>query len=462
MSSHRQPAQVPDGRELVEREDALAGREHAVSEREEAARLREQLVAAREEALAAREEAERAKGELEKRVVELREANENLVVAAIREQTARELAARSSRIKDEFLPMLAHELRNPLAPILNAVDLLNIRETQDPQLIRIHALIKRQVRQMARLLDDLLDLSRITTGKMFLQKRPVAVAEFMEAAIETAQPQIDARGQSLTVVLPSDPLCVDGDPDRLTQVLSNLLNNASKYTPAGGAISISAEQRDARVAIRVADNGSGIAADVMPHIFELFAQEFRSLARSQGGLGIGLTVARDLTEMHGGTIEAHSEGAGKGSEFVVMLPLLASAQSEPIVESWPAPAAGGEARRIVVIEDNVDACEMLKSVLEMDGHRVSLAFGGMAGVRLVHEVRPDIVICDIGLPEMDGYAVIARLREQQETMPFMVALTGYGRAEDRMRALAAGFDRYLVKPVASQTLLDLISGQRGG
>jgi two-component system, sensor histidine kinase len=464
MSGHRQQAPDPADKNVGEREDAVAGREHAVSDREGATRMREQLVAAREEALAAREEAEKANGRLERLVVELREANEHLVLAAMREQAARDLAARSNRIKDEFLPMLAHELRNPLAPILGAVALLARLQTADPQLAWIHDVIKRQVGQIVHLLDDLLDLSRITTGKMFLQKRPVAVREFVEQATESGRPHIDARRQRLTIELPGDPLYVDGDPDRLAQVFSNLINNASKYTSEGGAIGVSAERHDGTVAIHVIDNGSGIGADVLPHIFDLFAQEHRSLARSQGGLGIGLTVVRDLVEMHGGTVRAHSAGPGQGSEFVVTLPLLAKEPSAGVVDTEPMPIADRELHRIVIIEDNVDSCETLRELLEMAGHQVSTAFEGSTGVKLIQETHPDIVLCDIGLPEMDGYAVIARLRENtQDAMPFMIAITGYGRSEDRMRALAAGFDRYLVKPVAPDTLLQLVSrGRQSG
>jgi two-component system, sensor histidine kinase len=460
MSERHQRARETTNKAFIDR-DALAGREHAVSEREEAMRLREELAAASEEALAAREEAATANDELVRLVAELREANERLVVAAMREQTAKELADRANRLKNEFLPMLAHELRNPLAPIVNAVALLHRIQTDDPQLAWIHDVIKRQVAQMARLLDDLLDLSRITTGKIFLQKRPVAVREFVGQAIETGQPQIDARGQHLTVELPASPLYIDGDPERLTQVFSNLINNASKFTPAGGAITIRAEPRAGTIALRVIDNGGGISADVLPHVFELFAQENRSLARSHGGLGIGLSIVRDLVEMHGGAVEARSAGLGRGSEFVVTLPLLPSRETESVAPTEAMPIAHGETHRVVIIEDNVDACEIMKELLETAGHEVSAAFEGHSGIRLVRDTHPEIVLCDIGLPELDGYAVIAELREQlKESMPFMIAISGYGRPEDRTRALAAGFDRYLVKPVAPDVLLQLVARER--
>ena len=461
MSSDRRQAKELTEKASAEREDALAGREHAVTKREAATQLHEELLATKEEALRAREEAAKAKTALETLNNELREANEHLVLAAMREQTARELAARSSRIKDEFLPMLAHELRNPLAPILNAVALLHRLQATDPQLAWIHDVVTRQVGQMVRLLDDLLDLSRITTGKMFLNKRPVSVREFVELAVESGRPQIDARGQRLTVDLPAEPQYVDGDPAPLAQVFSNLINNASKFTPANGTIDVVAKRRDDAVAIRVIDSGIGIGTDLLPHIFEMFTQEYRSLAHSRGGLGIGLTVVRDLVEMHGGTVEVHSGGSGQGSEFVVMLPLLSGLQSEPVLKAEPMSIAQGEMRRIVLIEDNIDGCESLRQWLELAGHKVSCAFDGAAGVSLVQETQPQIVLCDIGLPELDGYAVIARLREQmKDAMPLMIAVTGYGRPDDRLRALAAGFDQYLVKPVAPEGLLQLISRAR--
>lgn len=439
---------------------SFAEREHALSEREEATRLREELVAARESAVSAREEAAKSKAELEKLVAELREANQHLVSATLREQTMTDLAARANRIRDEFLPMLAHELRNPLAPILNAVDVLDGLETNDPRLAWIHDVVKRQIAQMTRLLDDLLDLSRITSGKIFLQKRPVAIREFIERAIETSRPLIDARRQQLAVELPTTPLHVDGDAERLSQVFSNLLNNASKYTPIGGAISLSAERSDHAVVVRVVDNGSGIEADALPHVFELFTQENRSLARSQGGLGIGLSVVRNLVEMHGGTVEARSAGPDQGSEFVVRLPLVFPVHAEIARDADANATPTRQGRRIVVIEDYPDTGESLKEVLEMAGHEVSTAYDGVAGFTLVQRTVPDIVLCDIGLPGMDGYTVIANLREQmKEAMPFMVAITGYGQDKDRVRSIAAGFDEHLVKPISSQTLLQLIDFQ---
>ena len=309
---------------------------------------------------------------------------------------------------------------------------------------------------MTRLLDDLLDVASVASGRVTLHRRSVAVSEFVGQAIETSRPMIDSRRQQFTLDIPPQPLYVDGDLARLTQVFSNLLNNASN-TDEGGIIALSVQTRGAAVVLRLRDNGSGIRADTLPRIFDLFAQADRSLARAQGGLGIGLTVVRRLVEMHGGTVTASSAGLNQGSEFVVTLPLL-KAPHGAVSDGNAQPPLSGHRYRIVLIEDNVDANDALRTLLQMMGHEVLAAFDGVTGVTLVKSSRPQIVLCDIGLPGMDGYAVIAKLREEMPApLPVMIALTGYGQAEDRIRALRAGFEDHLVKPVDPDTLMRLIA-----
>jgi two-component system, sensor histidine kinase len=425
----------------------------------ESPRLRVEVTSL-EEGNRARDQAVEARGEREAGVIaELRDANEHLVIATMDAQASTEAAERSSRQREQFLAMLAHELRNPLAPIVNALAVLSRVETPEPLVPWAHDVIKRQVDHMTRLLNDLLDVSRVTSGKITLQRRPSVLSEIMLQAVETAAPAIERRKQRLTVAAPAQALTLDGDPARLAQVFSNLLNNATKYTQEGGAITFSAERRGNAVVLCVADNGFGIAAEALPAIFDLFAQEDRSLARAHGGLGIGLTVVRAIVEMHGGSVTARSPGPGAGSEFTVTLPLMMtppgvadSAEERP--ESTRVPY------RIVLIEDNVDANASLKTLLELMGYKVTTAFDGLTGARLVQSERPQIVLCDIGLPGIDGYAVIARLRaDMKPPLPIMIALTGYGQPEDRARALAAGFKHHLVKPVNANELLRLIAAQ---
>ena len=393
-------------------------------------------------------------------MVLLREANEKLVLATLQAQTAAEVAEHANRDKEQFLAMLAHELRNPLAPITNALAILRRSTSSNPTLIWVHDIIKRQVDQLTQLLNELLEVSRLTSGKVLLKKQPVEISETMRFAIEASRPLIRDRQQHLSASFPPRPLTVDGDPTRLVQIFSNLLHNAAKYTPEGGSINFSAEQQADAVLLRVTDNGCGIAAEVLPHIFDLFTQEGRSLDHAQGGLGIGLTVVRSLAELHGGTVQAASAGIGKGSEFRVVIPLMQSPPLEVSRSDEDGLASPGPSRRIAVIDDNVDANDSLKAVLEMMGHEVSTAFDGTTGFELILETHPQIVVCDIGLPGMDGYQIITRLRETMEVpMPVMIALTGYGQPEDQARALAAGFDHHLTKPVDVEALLQLIASQ---
>ena len=433
-------------------EKALAGREGAATGREDAALLRENAAGLRE---GVQRIVAAAQAKVEARNSELRQANEHLVIATLAAKELTEAADLAHRRQDEFLAMLAHELRNPLAPIRSAVALLARMDSTEPMLPLIREVIQRQVGHMARLLDDLLDVSRVTSGKVTLQRRPTAVGEFVDQAVETCRALIDARHQLLTLDMPATPPFVDGDPVRLAQIVGNLLHNAAKYTQEGGVIALSARRQGETVVIRISDNGIGISAEALPHIFDLFTQDERSLSRSQGGLGIGLTVVRSMVELHSGTVEARSGGLGRGSAFIVTLPRLEHVvkAASTFASAAPAPTRA----RILLIDDNVDAGVILAMLLRLTGHEVAVALDGPSALEAFAEVRPQIVLCDIGLPGMDGYAVAARMRERGPgPMPVMIALTGYGGPKDRERALAAGFDHHLVKPADPEALLRLI------
>ncbi|WP_343027028.1 ATP-binding protein [Massilia sp. MP_M2] len=388
--------------------------------------------------------------------VSLREANEHLVLAAVDAQTSRDDAEENNRRQNEFLAMLAHELRNPLVPISVSAGLLERGPVASLPLARLTAVIQRQVDHMARLLDDLLDAARLSSGKITLAIEPLQLAEVLEHAAETVMPRVRERGQNLTITHDVRDLVVDGDRVRLTQVFTNLLSNASKYTQDGGqlAVSVRCEQG---VAVTVADNGAGMSGETIGRAFELFTQGPRTLARSEGGLGVGLNVVRNLVNMHGGSVTAGSDGPGQGSTFTVRLPQ--SAAGAPLVPA-AAPLQAAVARcRILVIEDNSDASDVLRLLLEFEGHDVEIAADGHAGLALALEGGFDAIVCDIGLPGIDGLELMTRLRAAQPTpRPLTVALSGYGQPSDRARALAAGFDRYLVKPVASATLVEALAG----
>ncbi len=442
------------------REAALNVREKALREREEAFENQEKRAHEPVDSITPDEkeqhsEAEKS-SEVETQNRELRLANEHLILATIEAQELREAAVMARRRQDEFLAMLAHELRNPLGPIRNAVEILARLDDAKPIPGSVLDIIRRQVQQMARLLDDLLDVSRVTQGKVTLQRVPVDVTEFINRAVEGTHQLVKARSQQLTLELPTLPLFVEGDLVRLTQVISNLLQNACKYTQPGGTIRLCAERKGESVVVRVIDNGAGISATALPHVFELFAQDERTMARSQGGLGIGLTVARRVVELHDGSVEVFSEGAGLGSVFVVTLPRLehravAEIASRAVGLLAPAPA------RVLVIEDNVDACETLSAFLSQSGHEVEVALDGQSGVDAFDRFKPQVVLCDIGLPGLDGYAVAAHVRERLRTeRPALVALTGYGSAKDHERTKAAGFDHHLVKPADPEVLLRII------
>jgi PAS domain S-box-containing protein len=365
----------------------------------------------------------------------------------------------ADRRKDEFLAMLAHELRNPLAPIRNALGILAMRFT-DPELEKVRGMMERQVEHLVRMVDDLLDVSRIMRGRIELRSEPLELAAIIARAVETARPAIDARGHELTVSLPTERIWVRGDLVRLAQIFANLLGNAAKYTEGTGRITLTAECENVRVAIRIRDTGIGIAPELLPRIFDLFVQGDRSVARSQGGLGIGLTLVRRLVELHGGTIRAESAGPGRGSEFIVRLPVCDAA-----VPVKDAPDNGmtqkrpqERGQRVLVVDDNVDAAESLAMVLRLSGHEVRTAYNGPAALAEARIATPDVVLLDIGLPGMDGFDVARQIREDRGLNHLrIVAVTGYGQDEDRRRTQEAGFDFHLTKPVDPVQLDRLLS-----
>jgi len=366
--------------------------------------------------------------------------------------------AGADRRKDQFLAMLAHELRNPLAPIRNAVELMRQVETIDPAFQPSREMVERQVKHLARLVDDLLDVSRITQGSIRLRKEAVELGSVVERAIEATRPLIDSRAHDLKVQLPTDQIHLEADPTRLEQILTNLLNNAAKYTMPGGQIRVTAALEGDEAVVRVRDNGIGVPPDVLDRVFEPFVQSEGSLARSEGGLGIGLTLVRSLVEMHGGTVEANSPGLGQGSEFVVRLPANVPVEKGP--SSLPEADAPFPSRglRVLVVEDNVDAAESLSALLRLWGHEVRMVHDGLAAIDAAREQHPEVVLLDIGLPGLDGYQVAKRLREDSSMDgALLVAMTGYGQPEDRRRSREAGIHHHFVKPVEPFVLRTLLS-----
>jgi two-component system CheB/CheR fusion protein len=366
-----------------------------------------------------------------------------------------------NRRKDEFLAMLAHELRNPLAPIRNAAELLNLHSSGKPEIEWARAVIERQTKHLARLVDGLLDVSRMVSGQITLQKKPTDLAEIVSDAVETSRPLIRLRKHHLSVELPETPVLLEADLTRLSQVISNLLNNAAKYTEEGGRIHLDAAVDNGIVRIRVRDTGLGIDPQLLPHIFDLFTQAERTPDRSEGGLGIGLTLVKRLVELHGGTVEALSEGPGSGAEFIVRLPALASGAPQPVekMHARVPVAAPADARslRILIVDDNVDAADSIAMLLNMEGHHTRAVNTARAALLAVPEFKPEVVLLDIGLPEMDGYEVARRLRAQNGKRGMrLVAVTGYGQPADRRRAQAAGFDEHMVKPVEPMALQDFL------
>jgi signal transduction histidine kinase len=365
-----------------------------------------------------------------------------------------ELLADVDRRKDEFLAMLGHELRNPLAPVSAALEVMRLR-ADDPQRIgKAREVVERQIAQMTRLVDDLLDVSRITRGQIELREESVALAALVERAVEVVRPLIDERGHRLSLDLPAVPVVFRGDRSRLEQVLANLLSNAAKYTDVGGRIWLRAHVDCDQVVVSVRDNGEGLPPELRERVFELFVQgpDTRSMAR--GGLGLGLTLVRQLVQLHGGTIEAISDGSGKGSEFVVRLP-YAPARATAAGRA-PGLDASGQQRRILVVDDNVDAAEALAELLREYGHNVRTAHGAGSGINEALRMRPEIVLLDISMPDADGYEVARRLRAELSGT-ILVALTGYGERRHRQKSREAGFDHHLTKPVDTGELEKLLS-----
>jgi signal transduction histidine kinase/CheY-like chemotaxis protein len=367
----------------------------------------------------------------------------------------------ADRRKDHFLATLAHELRNPLAPIRNALHFMQLRGSRDPDMQNARDMIDRQVRQMVRLVDDLMEVSRITLGQIQLQSEPVSLAIIITNAVEVSHPLIDSARHRLLVELPDETLYVEGDSTRLSQVLQNLLNNAAKYTPPGGQISLRAERDGEFAVIRVRDTGIGIPPAMLDRVFEMFTQVDRSSALAQGGLGIGLALAQQLTQMHGGRIEVTSAGEGRGSEFSVRLPLCPSPESSALEPDRAGSAYHPERRRVLLADDNVDGAESLRLNLEIQGHEVRVAFDGAAALDLADDFRPEIMVLDLGMPKLDGLEVCRRVRAREwGDEVTIIALTGWGQEQDRRRTLEAGFDHHLVKPVEPQALARLISEVR--
>ncbi|HSQ08756.1 MAG TPA: PAS domain S-box protein, partial [Chromatiaceae bacterium] len=383
-----------------------------------------------------------------------------LVAHDITGLTRAEAALREAdRRKDEFLATLAHELRNPLAPIRNAVEVLRLKAPPDPALQAAQRMIERQVQHLVRLVDDLLDVSRITQGRLALRRERVDLAVVLEQALEASRPHLECAGHDLAVTLPPGPIYLDADPVRLAQVFVNLVNNACKFTDPGGQIRVSAEREGAQVIVRVADTGIGVPPGDLPRLFEMFAQLGTAREQAQGGLGIGLSLARGLVEMHGGSVEAHSEGAGKGTELMVRLPTL---EQGPVVHPSP-PGAGEEqraavARRVLVVDDQRDVADSLALLLQAMGCEVEVARDGLEAVEAAGCVQPDLVLMDIGMPRLDGYAACRRIREHPWGKDMtVIALTGWGQEDDRHKTQEAGFDGHLIKPVEPAVLLDLLN-----
>ena len=414
---------------------------------------------------------------LQRANIELEAANRSLQSEIAERARAEQALKQADRHKDEFLAMLAHELRNPLAPIHSAVELIRMRPLEDPQLNWARDVIARQLTSLTRLVDDLLDVSRITRGKINLTRQVVELEGLISRAVETVHPLFDEHGHQLTLELPEPGVKVFGDSTRLTQAIANVLGNAAKYTDKGGRISLIAAVGETDVLIRVRDNGIGIRPDMLPHVFELFTQLDRADGRTQGGLGIGLALVQRLVQMHGGEVSAASEGPGMGSEFVIRLPLLHADLEPDEVDTKPTsdPAPCGSdvasvvaplvsagaarmARRILIADDNNDALESLATLLQLSGHEVYTATNGGTALQSAERHKPEVALLDIGMPMLDGYEVAKRIRSQPWGQRItLVALTGWGQDSDRRRSREAGFDSHLVKPLDLETLTELLA-----
>jgi PAS domain S-box-containing protein len=372
---------------------------------------------------------------------------------------AEEALQDADRRKDEFLALLAHELRNPLAPIRTGLELIRLSGDSPQSVRRVRTMMERQIRQMVRLIDDLLDVSRIASGKIVLQRAPSSLSELVQSAIETHRAAIDAAKIALTIDLPEQPCVIDVDPTRFVQVLSNVLHNASKFTPAHGKVGISVDILGAdtpQATITVSDTGIGISKELLPRVFDLFVQAEPATERAHGGLGIGLALARRLIEMHGGEIDAHSDGPGHGAAFVIRMPLCKVNASPP---SPPQIEVTRVASRVVIIDDNQDAAKTMSMLVEQLGGSARTAHDAADGLAAVQAFQPDIVLLDIGMPGMDGYETCRRIRQQPSQRHIVVvAVTGWGQSQDKQRALDAGFDAHLTKPVDPRALASVLAG----
>ncbi len=398
---------------------------------------------------------ERLNAELERRVAE-RTAELEASTELLRE--SEDALRETDRRKDEFLAMLAHELRNPLAPIRNAVEYLRMRAQEDPSVRWSHDAIDRQVVHLTRLVDDLLDVSRITRGRLEIRRTRADLVEILRGAVDTAQALVQERGQRLHVTLPAEPVWIEADLVRMTQVFLNLFDNASKFTSEGGTIWLSIEREEGRALVRLRDTGTGITQDELPQLFQMFYQIRRSTTEAQGGLGIGLALVRQLVELHGGTVEAVSEGRDLGAEFIVQLPVLVESPAEGSTNGAKEEGPAIAARRVLVVDDNVDSAESLAMLLRLGGHEIETAYDGVQAVESAERFRPDLVLLDIGLPRMDGYDAAVRIREQASGRDVvLVAVTGWGQEEDRRRSREAGFDAHLTKPVDLAALSRLLA-----
>ena len=383
----------------------------------------------------------------------------NVLVDISDRKRAEDALKEADRSKNEFLATLAHELRNPLAPIRAAVKILQLKSNPTPDSQSALDVIERQTRQMTRLIDDLLDIARITSNKLELRRERIELGEVLNAAVETSRPLIEQRGHKLIVKAPDEPVHIDGDLVRLAQVISNLLNNSAKYTDRGGRIWLAAAPKRNEAVIKVRDTGMGIPAELLPNIFEMFTQAETTPHRSPGGLGIGLTLVKRLVELHGGTITVQSDGSGKGSEFVVRVPMAASppAQPETIDKQKPATEEGPPIR-ILVVDDHPDSADSLGLLLKLLGNDVRIVHDGLAAVEVANEFEPRVVLLDIGLPTLNGYEAAQRIRQQPwGNQAVLIAVTGWGQEVDRQRSKQAGFDHHLVKPVDPDALTRLLA-----
>ena len=396
-------------------------------------------------------------------LTQLREANQHLVIASMDAQALQEHAEAVQARQQVFLSMLSHELRNPLAPILLAK-----LSHAHPDLPELHAILRRQSAHLSHLVNDLLDASRIQSGKIVLSKAVSPLAEIMDLALETSQAWLEKRFQHLELDLPKFEILIEGDFVRLAQVFSNLLINASKFSPEYEAIKVTARRRGERVIITVLDHGIGIAEEEQESIFELFTQKLHGIERSQGGLGIGLSVVRTIVEMHHGTVEMKSDGLGFGCEFLVSLPIYRAAHaanisntassSEPLIGAAASSNNGVPtiSHRVLIVEDNLDMNHALSKLLKQAGHQVASAFDGLSGLELAESGRFDVIVCDLGLPNMDGFALSRQLSASANKKPLMIALTGYNQAEKQQYAHDSGFDHYLMKPIEFDALHNLL------